>query len=74
MEIKINSRYRHYKGGEYIVLALAKHTETMENMVVYQALYGNNDIWCRPLSMWNDIIDYNGKKIKRFELIEENNG
>ena len=74
MEIKINSIYKHYKGGLYRVLALGQHTETLEELVVYQALYGDNAIWCRPSFMWNDEIEFNGKITKRFELIEENNG
>ena len=70
----IGRMYRHYKGGTYKVIGIGKHSENLEDLVVYQALYGNNDIWCRPLSMWNDIVEYNGKKVKRFELIEENDG
>ena len=66
--------YRHYKGGTYKVIGIGKHSENLEVLVVYQALYENYDIWCRPLSMWNDIVEYNGKKVKRFELIEENDG
>ena len=62
--------YRHFKGNEYKVLYLAKHSETLEDMVVYQALYGDMDIWVRPASMWNELIERNGKKIKRFEKIE----
>lgn len=58
----------------YKVIALATHTETLEEIVVYEALYDNHQIWCRPLSMWNEEIDINGKRIKRFELIEDNNG
>ena len=70
----IGKVYRHYKGNNYKVIAIGKHSETLEELVVYQALYGDNQIWCRPLSMWNEIIDYNGKEVKRFELIEENDG
>lgn len=64
-------RYRHFKGKEYRVLFIAKHTETMEDMVVYQALYGEKGIWVRPFSMWQDEIVRDGKKIKRFEYIGE---
>ena len=74
MNIEINGVYRHYKGNYYKVIAVAKHTETEEDLVVYMALYGNNDIWCRPLNMWNDEIEVNGQKLKRFELIKEYNG
>ena len=74
MDIKINGIYRHYKGNKYKVIAIGKHSETLEQPVVYQALYGNNEIWCRPISMWNDDINVDGKIQKRFQIIEENNG
>lgn len=61
--------YMHYKGNKYKVLCTAKHSETLEEMVVYQALYGNKDIWVRPLSMWNEEVLVDGKKVKRFELV-----
>ncbi|MBQ6895313.1 MAG: DUF1653 domain-containing protein [Clostridia bacterium] len=71
MEIK-KGRYRHYKGNEYELLSLAKHSETLEEMVVYKALYGDGDIWVRPASMWNEeIILADGSKTKRFVLVEE---
>ena len=74
MNIEVNSVYRHYKGNYYRVLAISKHSETMENLIVYQGLYDNNPIWCRPMDMWNEEVYYNGKKVKRFELIEDYNG
>lgn len=70
-EIKLG-KYRHFKGNEYEVLYIAKHSETLEEMVVYRALYGEHGIWVRPLSMWNEIVTYNGKNIRRFEYIEIN--
>lgn len=63
-------KYRHFKGKEYEVIGTAKHSETLEEMVVYKALYNNNSLWVRPLSMWNEIIEYNGVKVKRFTYIE----
>ena len=66
-EIKLGC-YRHYKGNEYMVLHLATHSETMEQMVVYQALYGEYGIWVRPAFMWNEMVEMNGQKIRRFEL------
>ena len=69
-EIK-TGRYRHFKGNEYRVLAIARHSETLEPMVVYQALYGNNDIWVRPASMWNETIERDGKTVRRFTYIGE---
>lgn len=62
-------RYRHFKGKEYKVLGLAKHSETLEEMVVYRALYGNRDIWVRPLSMWEETVERNGAPVKRFTYI-----
>ena len=64
-------RYRHFKGGEYRVIGIARHSETLEEIVVYEALYGEGGLWVRPLSMWNEEIERDGKKFKRFEFIEE---
>lgn len=62
-------RYRHFKGNEYEVLYIAKHSETLEPMVVYRALYGEGDIWVRPADMWNETVERNGQIYKRFEYI-----
>ena len=67
-EIKLG-KYRHFKGNEYEVIAVAKHSETLEDMVVYRALYGEKGIWVRPLKMWNETVEKDGKKVKRFEYI-----
>ena len=67
-EIKIG-KYRHFKGNEYEVLYIAKHSETLEPMVVYKALYGEGGIWVRPASMWNETVERDGKTFKRFEYI-----
>lgn len=64
-------RYRHFKGNEYEVLGIARHSETSSPMVVYKALYGDGGIWCRPADMWNEWIERDGKTVKRFERIEE---
>lgn len=69
-QVKIG-KYRHFKGNEYEVLAIAKHSETLEELVVYRALYGNHDIWVRPLAMWNEKVQYNGETVSRFTYIEE---
>ena len=61
-------RYCHYKGGLYEVTGFAVHSETMEDMVIYKALYGERKTWVRPLSMWETPIDLNGRIVKRFEL------
>lgn len=64
--------YRHFKGKEYEVIGVAHHTETYESLVVYRALYGDGNLWVRPLSMWNDTVELHGKHVKRFEKIKEN--
>ena len=68
-EIKLG-KYRHYKGKEYQVLGVAKHSETLEEMVVYKALYGDGQIWVRPKSMWNEMVEINGNRCKRFLYVE----
>ncbi len=62
-------RYRHFKGNEYEVIGIARHSETTEPMVVYKALYGDGGIWVRPADMWNETIERDGKKYKRFERV-----
>ncbi|MGM9553276.1 MAG: DUF1653 domain-containing protein [Faecousia sp.] len=69
MEI-IPGKYRHFKGNEYEVLYTARHSETLEEMVVYRALYGERGIWVRPASMWNEIVERDGKTYRRFTKIE----
>ena len=69
MEIKLG-KYRHFKGNEYEVIGIAKHSETLEPMVVYKALYDNGSLWVRPASMWNETITRDGKTFKRFEYID----
>lgn len=69
-EIKLG-KYRHFKGNDYEVVGIAQHSETLEPMVVYKALYGDGGLWVRPLSMWNEEITRDGKTFKRFEYIGE---
>lgn len=69
--IKIGGIYRHFKGNRYKVLHLAKHSETEEELVVYQALYGERGIWVRPLAMFCEEIERDGKRMQRFTLVEE---
>lgn len=69
-EIKIG-RYRHFKGNEYEVLEIATHSETLEKMVVYRALYGDGGVWVRPASMWNETVTRDGQAFKRFRYIGE---
>ena len=70
MEIK-PGLYRHFKGGEYEVVGVAKHSETMEDFVVYRALYDNkvSKLWIRPKKMFTEFVMKDGKKVKRFEFI-----
>ncbi|MBI2580988.1 DUF1653 domain-containing protein [Candidatus Woesearchaeota archaeon] len=67
-EIKIG-RYRHYKGNEYEVIGVAKHSETLEELVVYRALYGEHALWVRPKKMFSETVEVDGKKVPRFKLI-----
>ncbi len=67
--IKEGKKYRHFKGNEYLVLHLAKHSETEEDMVVYQALYGERGIWVRPLPMFLEKVEVNGTYVERFKEI-----
>lgn len=63
-------KYRHYKQKEYELIDIVRHSETQEPLVLYRTLYGNFDLWVRPLSMFFETIEIGGKKIPRFEYIE----
>lgn len=68
--------YQHYKGKQYEVIGVARHSETLAEMVVYRALYnseefGNHTLWARPLEMFLEEVEIDGKNIKRFEFISE---
>lgn len=67
--IVIDGLYEHYKGFRYKVLSIARHSETLEELVVYQALYGEKGIWVRPLEMFLENVNVNGKLQPRFKLI-----
>ncbi len=62
-------RYRHYKGGEYQVVGLARHSESLEPLVVYQALDGEHGLWVRPAAMWSEIVTFNDSSVTRFKRI-----
>lgn len=64
-------KYRHFKGNEYQLIDIATHSETLEKMIVYKALYGEQGIWVRPLSMWDEEVTHEGKTVKRFTYIGE---
>ena len=68
MEIQ-PGKYRHFKGKEYEVLYLARHSETEEWMVVYRALYADRGIWVRPASMWEEEVQFQGEAVPRFRWI-----
>lgn len=70
MEIK-PGKYRHFKGNEYEVLGVGLHSETLEEMVVYRALYGDRGLWVRLAAMWNEMVEKDGEKITRFSYIGE---
>lgn len=63
--------YRHFKGNRYELLTIATHSETLEPMVVYRALYGEGGVWVRPLSMWEEHVEKNGYSGPRFARVEE---
>ena len=64
-------RYRHFKGKEYRLLCVASQSETLETMVVYQALYGEGGVWGRPAAMWDETVLHEGKEVRRFSWIGE---
>lgn len=63
--------YRHFKGNEYQLLYIAKHSETLEPMVVYRALYGEGGVWVRPVSMWTEHVERDGYSGPRFAFVRE---
>ena len=72
MEFDIKpGRYRHFKGNEYEVIGTARHSEPLEEMVGYRALYGEGGLWVRPAKMFFETIERDGKKMKRFEPVED---
>ncbi|MGN0707377.1 MAG: DUF1653 domain-containing protein [Faecalibacterium sp.] len=64
-------RYRHFKGKEYQVLGVARHSETEEEMVVYRPLYGERGLWVRPAAMWNELVTRDGRTQPRFMYLGE---
>ena len=61
--------YEHYKGARYLVLHIARHSETQEELVVYQALYGKQELWVRPLAMFVEHVEVNSRLVPRFKLL-----
>ncbi len=64
-------RYRHYKGNEYTIVGVARHSETNEELVVYRQEYGNHDLWVRPLAMFIETVEVDGNLVARFECMED---
>lgn len=62
-------KYRHFKGMEYEVVGVARHSETLEPMVVYRALYGEGELWVRPAGMWQETVEVDGQEVKRFTYL-----
>ena len=62
-------KYRHYKGNEYEVIDIVKHSETEEDMVLYKTLYGDFSLWVRPLDMFIEKVNIDGKDVNRFQKI-----
>jgi hypothetical protein len=71
--ITVGSIYEHYKGLRYKILGVARHSETLEELIVYQALYGESDIWARPLAMFLENVVINGQSQPRFKLVQSIN-
>ena len=69
MELK-KGKYRHFKGMEYELIGVARHSETLEPMVVYRALYGEGGLWVRPAAMWTQWVDRGDYHCPRFQYIE----
>lgn len=66
MNTILPGEYRHYKGKDYLVIAVARHSETEEEMVVYRCLYGDRSLWVRPIHLFLDLLEIDGEKIPRF--------
>ncbi len=69
--LQLNTTYEHYKGMRYQVLAIARHSETLEELVVYQALYGERGVWVRPVTMFLEQVLVNGELTPRFNKVEQ---
>ncbi len=63
--------YQHFKGNRYELIGIAKHSETLEPMAVYRALYGDGGLWVRPLSMWEEEVEVDGKRTPRFRYLDK---
>lgn len=73
MSVRVG-RYRHYKGNEYLVIGVAQHSETAEELVVYRQDYGERGLWVRPKSMFMETVEIDGRQVSRFECVDEQAG
>lgn len=65
-------KYKHFKGNLYEVIGIARHSETMEDMVIYEPLYESiSTLWVRPADMWEEVVEYNGERVKRFTKVDD---
>ena len=64
-------KYRHFKGNEYEVIDIAEHTESGEILVIYKGIYESGKVWARPITMWDEEVVYEGKRVKRFTYMGE---
>lgn len=67
-------KYRHYKGNEYEVIGVARHSEALDELIIYRALYGDFDLWARPLKMFLEEVEVDGKKMPRFQYLDDPRG
>ena len=72
METIEKGLYQHFKGGRYELIDIAQHSETLEEMVVYRALYGEHGLWVRPLAMFIETVEFKGNRVPRFKKIHDN--
>ena len=70
----VAGRWRHYKGRDYEVIGIARHSETEEPLVVYRTLYGDFSLWVRPLAMWTEEVEIGGRRVPRFVQVDPAGG
>ena len=71
MTTLLSGRYRHYKGKEYTVIGVARHSETEEELVVYRQEYGDRSLWVRPRKMFEEMVEVEGRSVPRFRFVGE---
>lgn len=69
-KIRLGHLYEHYKGNRYRILSIGRHSETLEEFVVYQGLYGDQEVWVRPIELFWETVPWKGSAVPRFRLIE----